>query len=61
MDGFKRSPIKTEKIKELSKAFIESYKWIGLRLVVKTSSANKNYFLDIRTKRDDATSVMSTL
>jgi hypothetical protein len=38
------------------KAFIEAYKWIGLRLQVTTTGTGDRFSLDIRTKRDDPNS-----
>lgn len=53
------TPLITIKVKEsktTAKAFIEDYKWIGLRLHVKISAPTEEYSIDIRTKRNDANS-----
>lgn len=48
--------IKVQETRASVKAFIETYKWVGLRLQVKTSATDNSFTLDIRTKRDDASS-----
>jgi len=51
------TPLITIKVKETRasvKAFIEGFKWIGLRLQAITSAADNSFSLDVRTKRNDA-------
>jgi hypothetical protein len=48
--------IKVKTLKASVKAFIDSFKWTGMRLQVITTAADEDYSIDIRTKRNDTNS-----